>query len=84
MIELFAMKNSISNGDKPTKEEKRVQDIIMTIGVFLYMIFWVWAIIRALKCSNRNPDSRAIHIMFASVSPVLYIICSYYVDGFCR
>ena len=55
----------------------------VAVIVLVYMIILFWAISRALKCSQKTPDSRAIHFMFCFISPSLYLICGYYVPGFC-
>jgi len=58
--------------------------VAYAISLVLIVLLLVWAFWRALKCSSATPDSRALHLMFASVSPVLYLIFSYTVSGFCE
>jgi len=85
MLELLAL-NAAKNGDnkKPkTEAEKRAEAIATAIVVVIWLAFWIWAIFRALKCSSATPDSRALHLFFATASPVLYIIFSFSVSGFC-
>jgi hypothetical protein len=53
-----------------------------TLALVLYVLIFGLAIYRALLCSSNNPDSKAIHLFFASVSPLLYIVISYVVPGF--
>ena len=45
-------------------------------------MFLIIAIARAKQCSNFSSDSRPIHFLFVTVSPVLYIIFSK-VPNFC-
>ncbi len=52
------------------------------MALVLYVLIFGLAIYRALICSSNNPDSKAIHLFFASVSPLLYIVISYVVPGF--
>jgi len=86
MLELYAM-NAI-NGNKNwadmTADERREHVASMSIGITILLIVWIWAIVRALRCSNKTPDSRAVHLFFATVSPILYLIFSYFVGGFCK
>lgn len=49
--------------------------------VIIYLIIFAWY--RAYKCSNNTPDSRAIHFLFATTDPLLYIIFSYAIPGMC-
>jgi len=64
--------------------DKRVIAILTIIYVVVYLVLLVFAILRAIKCSTATPDSRALHLMFAIVSPVMYLIFSYLVPGMCR
>jgi len=57
---------------------------LIVVLVVLELILFVCAVFRALKCSQGNPDSRALHLLFATVSPALYLIFSFAVDGFCK
>ena len=52
------------------------------MALVLYVLLFGLAIYRALICSSNNPDSKAVHLFFASVSPLLYIVISYVVPGF--
>ena len=81
--------NGNGNGNKDgcdddlTSDQKRNLAISVAIIIVVELILLVWAILRAIKCSQASPDSRAIHLLFAIVSPFLYLIFSYAVDGFC-
>tara|TARA_Y100000385_G_C13107286_1_gene648964 strand:+ start:3113 stop:3430 length:318 start_codon:yes stop_codon:yes gene_type:complete len=72
-----------NDGKQLTPEQQRRLNIAMTVIVIIEVALWIWAIARALQCSKQDPDSRALHLMFAVVSPVLYLIFSYTVEGFC-
>ena len=92
MLELYgalsAAKAAAGNdGDdqqkKLTPEQQQRLNIAFTIIMIIELILWVWAIIRAVHCSNHTPESRAIHLLFAITSPLFYLIFSYTVPGFC-
>lgn len=83
MLELYSM-NALDAATKdPSKTPEEAKSLMMarTVGMLLVAILYIWAFLRALKCSQANPDSRAIHFAFASLSPILYIIFSYTVPG---
>ena len=72
------------NGSKKlTPEQQRNLNLALSVIVILELILFVWAIFRAIKCSQATPDSRAVHLLFATVSPILYLIFSHAVEGFC-
>jgi hypothetical protein len=67
--------------DQKSQMKKDIQ-IATTVALVLYLLIFALAIYRALICSSNNPDSKAIHLFFATVSPLLYIVISYVVPGF--
>ena len=77
MIELYA-------ANQAAKTDGKTEMIVKAVAMIIYLVFFVWAIFRALRCSAPTPDSRALHLMFATLSPVLYLIFSYAVEGFCK
>lgn len=83
MLELALAKSYTGNKDynHMSAAQKRSYTITMTIVMVLWIIFFLWAFKRAKLCSSSSPDSRAIHYLFAVVSPVLYVIFSYSVLG---
>jgi hypothetical protein len=84
MLELLAM-NAAANGDasKKTPAQRRRDAMAMLVAFVIWLLLWVWALVRALHCSSATPDSRAMHLFFATGSPLLYLIFSYTVSGFC-
>lgn len=91
MIELILFNNvyiTPKNPNSPTlspEQKIQMQNQIRSatfIALVLYLLIFGLAIYRALICSSNNPDSKAIHLFFASVSPLLYIVISYVVQGF--
>lgn len=80
-----AAADSGNDGDtkKLTPTQQRNLNLALAVIVILELILFVWAIFRAIKCSQATPDSRAVHLLFATLSPILYLIFSYAVDGFC-
>jgi len=82
MIEYYALntlRNSALNSQTP--DQKRMSTIAIVIAIIIIVLLYIWAFSRAMKCSSANPDSRAIHFAFASFSPILYIIFSYFIPG---
>ena len=67
--------------DQKSQMKKDIQ-IATAVALVLYLLIFALAIYRALVCSSNNPDSKAIHLFFATVSPLLYIVISYVVPGF--
>lgn len=82
-VELYALNAAVKNSKGDNDDLTPVQVAATTVLLIIIMVLWVLAIIRALKCSKKTPDSRALHLLFASTSPVLYLIFSYFVSGFC-
>jgi len=66
--------------DKLTNHEK----VTLVVTLILLLVLIIWAYVRAMHCSSNNPDSRAIHLLFATVDPVLYLIFSYFLEGMCQ
>ena len=62
-----------------TNTEKILMVIIFLIIIYLIVFAWY----RAYLCSSATPDSRALHFLFATADPLLYIIFSYAVPGMC-
>lgn len=81
---LFETKlNYNKKSDDNDLDEEDINSNTIAFVLFFYIIILFWAISRALKCSQKTPDSRAIHLLFCFVSPSLYLVCSYAVPGFC-
>ena len=64
--------------------EKRRRALILTV-ILIELILWIWAILRALKCSSvTDPASRTVHLLFATLTPTLYLLFSFFpVFGLC-
>jgi uncharacterized membrane protein (DUF485 family) len=84
MLELFTLNSMKSDSVNNTEDEIKSRHVITIISIIIYFIFFLLAIFRALQCSNITPESRAIHLMFATMSPVMYILLSYSIYGFCK
>jgi hypothetical protein len=86
MLELASMNALKAAEADPSKTAAEKQSLAVAKVVFitLYIVLLAWALKRALKCSSATPDSRAIHLGFALISPAIYIIFSYLVPGFCE
>lgn len=90
MIELVLFNNVYTYSKDPNSptlspEQKEVvlhnMKVASVFAVVIYISIFVLAIHRALICSSNNPDSRALHLLFATISPVMYILLSYFVPG---
>lgn len=66
--------------DELTTPEK----IVSIIVLLLVLTFIIWAWVRAINCSSNNPDSKAVHLLFATVDPILYLVFSYFIEGMCN
>ena len=90
MIEYYVINNAINSLKQTLKTKENYSDsddnnltIVYVIVAIIIFTFIIWAITRALHCSKAAPDSRAVHLLFAVISPVFYVIFSYAVPGFC-
>lgn len=88
MLELLAVKNSMwdnnmskDDWDKLSDEEKRNRTISMTVSLLIYLAIWIWALMRAVRCGKGQ--TKVMHVFFASVSPVIYLLFSYFSKDFC-
>lgn len=77
-IEYYMMTRALSSNDKKKVDPK--EDKGMMIAVIIYLLFWIWAMSRALACKK----NKVTHTMFASISPVLYLVLSYFAKDFCN
>jgi hypothetical protein len=91
MIELILFNNvyvKSHDPNSPTLSPEQKEDIMRNVrsatmmATLIYLLIFVLALYRAMACSSNTPDSRALHLFFASVSPVMYIVFSYLVPGF--
>jgi hypothetical protein len=84
MLTYTLTNNATNNGGRSWNELSTGEQISVIIIMILVIALIVWAWMRALKCSAKSPDSRAIHLLFATVDPILYLIFSYFIDGMCN
>ena len=70
-----------NDNDEDTLTQSQKILIVIIFLVIIYLIVFAWY--RAYICSSSTPDSRAIHFLFATADPLLYIIFSYAVPGMC-
>lgn len=91
MIELILFNNvyvKSNDPNSPTLSPEQKEQIMQNVrsatlmATLIYFLIFLLALYRAMACSSNNPDSRALHLFFATVSPVLYIVFSYLVPGF--
>lgn len=85
MLTYSLYNTTISSTKGKTWDQLTTPEKISTIGVIIIILaFIIWAWVRAIKCSSSNPDSRAVHLLFASADPILYLIFSYFIEGMCN
>lgn len=84
VAELFAWKIA-ADKEGQMKQPKQVIAYQEQMSIITFMVFaalMTLAIYRALKCSKPAADSRALHLLFSTTSPIIYIVASYLVPGF--
>jgi protein-S-isoprenylcysteine O-methyltransferase Ste14 len=84
MLTYTLSNNATNNGGRTWNELSTGEQVTTIVVIILIIALIVWAWMRALKCSAKSPDSRAIHLLFASTDPILYLIFSYFIDGMCN
>ena len=84
MLTYTLSNNATNNGGRTWNELSTGEQVTTIVVIILVIALIVWAWMRALKCSAKSPDSRAIHLLFASTDPILYLIFSYFIDGMCN
>lgn len=84
MLTYTLSNNATNNGGRTWNELSTGEQVTTIVVMVLVIALIVWAWMRALKCSAKSPDSRAIHLLFASTDPILYLIFSYFIDGMCN
>ena len=89
-LEIVAINVLKSIKDKKSKKTSHPSDHKMSEKLFhvslvvlaVILLLFVWALVRAYKCSNKN--NRVTHMFFATVTPMTYLLLSYVVPGFCN
>ncbi len=88
-LELFAIYN-LSKNKKPARsnnykvtdgestDDTGVDSQSLTIGLILYIIILILALVRVGRCSSISSDTRIFHYTFAIVSPTTYLILSFF------
>lgn len=79
MLELAILKNgsTTTHWDMMTEDEKRTYSATVGVTSVIYLIFFIWALVRASQQKNKP-----LHMLFALVSPVFYLVFSYFVEDF--
>lgn len=79
MIELYLLKNATDLAKDPeaTVTTLAVKQGPTMIAMVIYLVLFVWAIMRASRHANK-----ALHLLFAVVSPFWYLVFSYFVPDF--
>ena len=84
MFPLTTMTISTSSDDSKENNNTGSVNVDAVVVFIIELAIIIFAIMRALRCSSNTPDSRAIHLLFATVNPVVYIAFSYIFQGFCQ
>ena len=79
MLELIALQNAMPKGSNG--EMNKNASMIALVMIIVWIAIWVWALVRAVKCGKGQ--TKVMHVFFASTSPVLYLLFSYFSKGFC-
>ena len=91
MIELILFNNvyvKSTDPNSPTLSPQQKEEMMGNLrsatmmATLIYLLIFVLAIYRAMAFSSNTPDSKALHLFFASVSPIMYIAFSYLAIGF--
>lgn len=78
LVEQYIYKSvSGDNTDKKWEDMTSSEKNMLVVSALLYILFIMWALIRASKA-----DNKPLHLLFAIISPSMYLIFSYFVDGF--
>jgi hypothetical protein len=82
MLDLMAVQNSrkkdLKSWDDLSDSEKNAYMISSSLIIIIYITFFFWALMRAAAA----PKNKPLHLMFALVSPMFYLVFSYFIDGF--
>lgn len=82
----YSLSNAVASKNKEDDDTERISaavNVFTVIWLLIIFILIIFAWMRALKCSNPNPDSKAVHLLFATVDPLAYLIFSYIVNNMC-
>lgn len=83
MLELVLIKNVIPNGDNLQLEDKEKMKKASTGAMIVYLAIFIWALAKAVSCGKKT-GNKVTHVLFASISPVLYLLFAYFSKGFCN
>ena len=82
MLDLMAVQNSRKKDNKSwddlSDSEKTAYIVSSSLIVIIYFVFFIWALMRA----SLAPKNKPLHLMFALISPMFYLVLSYFIDGF--
>ena len=73
----YSVKNNSLEASENVSQPIYITILLMT-GFLALMGF---AIYRALICSSKAPDSKVLHLLFATIRPLWYILFSFTVEG---
>jgi hypothetical protein len=78
----FLPKNEpVVDDDKTGQPKITGKDILKIVYILLFLgiqiVLWAWAISVAMEISSPTTDSRVLHLMFAFMSPTLYLLIAY-------
>jgi len=74
---------NVSDTEEDKNKKMNMQAGVSLGAIVLALIFLVWAIVRALKCTKNKKELRGLHVFFAVTDPVMYLVFSYFLSGMC-
>ena len=80
MLEMIFAQNAASPMMATNPTDPKMGKFVL-VFLIIYLAIWIWALTRAVKC---RPATKVMHVFFASVSPTLYLLFSYFSKGFCN
>lgn len=87
MLEFLIVQKSINKRKEQRKEkfpgQKSIEQTWSAVGIVLYLVLTVIALIRAAKCTKNEPrvEIRVLHMVLAFFFPVFYLIFSLLFSG---
>ena len=83
MIELYGFNKLRDSNSSDKTNDYKPNSVVMILVVILYIAILVMAYVRAYNNTIKGPsNSRVTHFMFATISPVMYLLLSFIVPNY--
>ena len=77
-----AAKSGIAQAAQQVQDEIQAQNTLYMILNILLLLLYTLAIYRAIAvCSGSSTDSKMLHLLFATTSPIIYLVFSFFTCG---